>query len=87
MPAIQVKNKDGMYIDFTKITDGTSNTIMISEDCASFLSHWGQHYTILVFKQDHAAPINQKPYKPFPNCATGSGPFGTSNMWQFHDLR
>jgi prepilin-type N-terminal cleavage/methylation domain-containing protein/prepilin-type processing-associated H-X9-DG protein len=87
MPAIQIKNKDGMYIDFTMITDGTSNTIMISEDCASFLSHWGHHFTLLVFKQDHASPINMKPYKPFPNCAKGTLPFGTSQMWQFHDLR
>jgi type II secretory pathway pseudopilin PulG len=87
MPAIQIKNKDGMYIDFTMIMDGTSNTIMISEDCASFLSHWGHHYTLLVFKQDYASPINQKPYKPFPNCAKGTSPFGTSQIWQLHDLR
>jgi hypothetical protein len=45
MPAIQRKNVEGMYIGFTKITDGTSNTIMFSEDCASLLSHWGHHYT------------------------------------------
>jgi prepilin-type N-terminal cleavage/methylation domain-containing protein/prepilin-type processing-associated H-X9-DG protein len=87
MPAIQIKNKDGMYIDFTMITDGTSNTIMLSEDCASFLSHWAHHYTLLVWKQDRASLVNQKPYKPFPNCATGNGPFGTSGIYQFHDLR
>jgi prepilin-type processing-associated H-X9-DG protein len=87
MPAIQIKNKSGMYIEFTMITDGTSNTIMISEDCASFLSLWSNHYTLLVWKQDRASLVNQKPYKPFPNCATGTNPFGTSGIYQFHDLR
>jgi prepilin-type N-terminal cleavage/methylation domain-containing protein/prepilin-type processing-associated H-X9-DG protein len=87
MPAIQRRNMFEMYIDFTKITDGTSNTVMITEDCASFLSHWGHHYTLLAFKQDYASPINDKPYTPFPKCATSSNAFGTSAMYQFHDLR
>jgi prepilin-type N-terminal cleavage/methylation domain-containing protein len=86
MPAIQIKG-DGRYIDFSMITDGTSNTIMLSEDCASFLSHWAHHFNLLVFKQDKASPINEKPYGPFPKCATSGTPFGTSGMWQFHDLR
>ncbi|MDR1270055.1 MAG: DUF1559 domain-containing protein [Planctomycetaceae bacterium] len=87
MPAIQRKNVEGMYIDFTKVTDGTSNTIMISEDCASLMSHWGHHYTLLVFKEDYAAPINQKPYGPFPKCAFGPSAFLAAAMFQFHDLR
>jgi prepilin-type N-terminal cleavage/methylation domain-containing protein/prepilin-type processing-associated H-X9-DG protein len=86
MPAIQIMKRDEMYIDLMRITDGTSNTIMISEDCASLLSHWGQHYNLLQFKQDYASPINQKPYQPFPKCATGL-PFGTSKVYQLHDLR
>jgi prepilin-type N-terminal cleavage/methylation domain-containing protein len=87
MPAVQRKNVDGMYIGLTKITDGTSNTIMISEDCAALMSHWGHHYNLLVFKQDYASSINEKPYGPFPKCATGASAFAQSSMWQFHDLR
>jgi prepilin-type N-terminal cleavage/methylation domain-containing protein/prepilin-type processing-associated H-X9-DG protein len=87
MPAIQRKNNDGMYVEFMEITDGTSNSIMLSEDCASLMSHWGQHYNLLVFKEDHASPINQKPYGPFPICATGSSAFAQVDIFQFHDLR
>ncbi|MDR1478228.1 MAG: DUF1559 domain-containing protein [Planctomycetaceae bacterium] len=102
MPALQGRNNDngGRYITFEKIGDGASNTIMFSEDCASFLSHWGHHYNVLVWKQqnvttasgvttvtDIASPINQKPYRPFPKSATSSNPFGTAGMYQFHDLR
>jgi prepilin-type processing-associated H-X9-DG protein len=87
MPAIQRRDRPEMYIDFIKITDGTSNTVMFSEDCASFLSHWGHHYTLLAFKQDYASPINDKPYTLFPKCATSGNAFGTSAMYQFHDLR
>ncbi len=87
MPAIQRKDKPEMYVDFVKVEDGSSHTIMLSEDCSSLLSHWGEHYNVLVFKQDKASPINQKPYGAFPSCATASLPFGTSNTWQLHDLR
>ncbi|MDR2170442.1 MAG: DUF1559 domain-containing protein [Planctomycetaceae bacterium] len=87
MPAIQRRGNEGMYIGILKITDGTSNTIMLSEDCASILSHWGHHFNLLSFKEDHAAPINQKPYVPFPNCATGTSAFGQVNIYQLHDLR
>ena len=91
MPALQQQNaarthNSGRYIGFSMITDGTSNTVMLSEDCASLMSHWSHHYTLLVFKQDQAAPINQKPYKPFPKCATGTSPF-TTPIYQIHDLR
>ncbi|MDR0703962.1 MAG: DUF1559 domain-containing protein [Planctomycetaceae bacterium] len=92
MPALQQRNtarthNNGRYLDFTKITDGTTNTIMFSEDCASIWSHWHQHNSLLVFKEDRASPINQKPYGPFPKCTAGStSVFGTT-MYQFHDLR
>jgi prepilin-type N-terminal cleavage/methylation domain-containing protein/prepilin-type processing-associated H-X9-DG protein len=89
MPALQRKgNNSGRYLNFAKIEDGTSNTVMLSEDCASFLSHWGHHYNLLVWKQDYASPINQKPYGPFPTCVMPLyNPFMPAGMWQFHDLR
>jgi prepilin-type processing-associated H-X9-DG protein len=88
MPAVQVKNKPGIYVNFTMIEDGTTNTIMFSEDCASFMSHWAHHFNLLIFKEDHASPINRKPYKPFPHCATGGNIFGeTFELYQFHDIR
>jgi prepilin-type processing-associated H-X9-DG protein len=87
MPAIQIRGDAGMYLDFSDINDGTSSTIMMSEDSASFLSQWAHHYSLLVFKLDWASPINEKPYKPFPKCATSTSAFGTSGMYQFHDLR
>ncbi|MDR1485069.1 MAG: DUF1559 domain-containing protein [Planctomycetaceae bacterium] len=88
MPAIQIKNNPDMYIDFIKITDGTTNTIMLSEDCASYMSHWGHHFNLLIFKEEQASPINKKPYKPFPHC-TGTGAVfsESSSIYQFHDLR
>lgn len=101
MPALQQQNatrthNQGRYVDFAKITDGVSNTIMLSEDCASIWSHWHQHNNLLVFKQDMtkpatiqyiASPINQKPYGPFPKCAeTAASSFGIP-VYQFHDLR
>jgi prepilin-type processing-associated H-X9-DG protein len=88
MPAIQVRDRPERYVTFTKIEDGTSNTIMLSEDCASFLSHWAHHFNLLVFKEDQASPINKKPYGPFPHCATGGNVWGeSSELYQFHDLR
>ena len=92
MPALQQQNatrthNKGRYIDFAKITDGTSNTVMLTEDCASLWSHWHQHNSLLVFKQDVASPINEKPYGPFPKCAIASSVFATAGMYQFHDLR
>ena len=87
MPAIQIRNRDEMYITFAMMRGGTSNTIMLSEDCASFLSHWAHHYNLLVFKQDRASPINLKPYGSFPHCATGNSAFAAASIWQFHDIR
>ena len=92
MPALQHLNatrthNKSRYIDFAKITDGTSNTIMLTEDCASIWSHWHMHNNLLVFKQDQASQINEKPYKPFPKCAVGTNVFATAGIYQFHDIR
>jgi hypothetical protein len=87
MPAIQSKGMPQMYIDLTQVSDGTTNTIMISEDCASLLSHWGQHFNLMVFKQDKSSLVNAKPYEVFPKCATGNSAFLPLNIWAFHDLR
>lgn len=89
--AVQKRNNEplrnpGLYIDFSMITDGTSNTIMLSEDCASLWSQWWQHNNLLVFKQDAASPINEKPYGPYPKCATGFSAFLVP-IYQLHDLR
>jgi len=91
MPALQEQNdtrthNSGLYIDFPMITDGASNTIMFTEDSSSLWSHWHQHTSLLVFKQDRASPINRKPYGPYPHCATGPSVFSI-NMWSLHDIR
>jgi prepilin-type processing-associated H-X9-DG protein len=90
MPAVQAANQPGMFIDATQVTDGLTNTIMITEDTQSFLSHWGQHFTTLCWKQDKVKKINDRPYDAFPNFAIGTSAFsgyGSPKMWSFHDIR
>lgn len=86
MPAIQILRKPSMYVDREMIPDGTGNTIMVTEDSESAMSHWGHHHNLLVWKQDCAERINQQPYGAFPRCAVGENPLG-EKIWQFHDIR
>jgi prepilin-type N-terminal cleavage/methylation domain-containing protein len=92
MPAIQRNDFTSMYVDVTKVTDGLSNTVMITEDACSFLSLWSHHFCLLCWKRTHAAPVNEKPFVPLSAKAmtptyVGYSAFGTSGVYGFHDIR
>jgi hypothetical protein len=86
MPAIQRKGNPAMYLTLNQIVDGTTNTMLFTEDSSAFLSHWGQHYNLIFLKEDYFQKINEKPFAPFPKVATATNVFGTSGMYTFHSI-